>query len=286
MKLLREKKLHPGLQLILKLLLTTVALVIVLHNTDLVETWRWLQVVPGWIIFIALFLYNISQIVSAWRLALFFSTQGISISFYQNLKLYYQGMFYNLFLPGGIGGDGYKVFTLRQKQGTPVLKSVGALMGDRVNGAVTLAALALALVTISVQYTNLWLLSLGLVGTVLIFVLSNIIVRNFFSSLRASWVPALPYSVAVQVIQLMAATILFGSLNIPSTDIPQYCAVFLISSLFAAIPFTLGGVGAREFVFVMSAEYTTISPEKAIAFSLIFFLLSVVSSLPGSLLKN
>jgi glycosyltransferase 2 family protein len=31
------------------------------------------------------------------------------------IQLYLLGIYYNLFLPGGIGGDGYKIYLLKQK---------------------------------------------------------------------------------------------------------------------------------------------------------------------------
>jgi hypothetical protein len=57
-----------------------------------------------WWLIPALLFFNISQLVSAYRLLQFYKIHQPAISYRFNLRLYYKGMFYNLFLPGGIGG--------------------------------------------------------------------------------------------------------------------------------------------------------------------------------------
>lgn len=58
-------------------------------------------------------MFNISKIISSIRLNRYFKDINLSLSQTYNLKLYYLGMFYNLFLPGGIGGDGYKIYIIK-----------------------------------------------------------------------------------------------------------------------------------------------------------------------------
>ena len=69
---------------------------------------------PGYI-FVAWLLFVFSKVFSAFRLNALFKAISIQISERANLKLYLLGMFYNLFLPGGIGGDGYKLLVLKRK---------------------------------------------------------------------------------------------------------------------------------------------------------------------------
>jgi uncharacterized protein (TIRG00374 family) len=66
-------------------------------------------------LFLAFIAFVISQLISSSRLNTFFKGIGLKISETYNFKIYLLGMFYNLFLPGGIGGDGYKIFLLRKK---------------------------------------------------------------------------------------------------------------------------------------------------------------------------
>lgn len=59
--------------------------------------------------------------------------------------------------------------------------------------------------------------------------------------------------------------------------------LFLISSLVSIIPFTVGGIGAREMAFVIGANLIGSKPEVCVALSLIFYFISAVVSLSGAL---
>ena len=85
----------------------------------------------------ALLFFNISQFISAYRLLQFYKIHQPGISYRFNLRLYYKGMFYNLFLPGGIGGDAYKIIALKNSANTYKQLTTATLL-DRVNGLVIL----------------------------------------------------------------------------------------------------------------------------------------------------
>ncbi|MEP0712640.1 MAG: lysylphosphatidylglycerol synthase domain-containing protein, partial [Algoriphagus sp.] len=57
-----------------------------------------------------------------------------------------------------------------------------------------------------------------------------------------------------------------------------------LSSIVAVLPLTIGGVGARELVFVYAHTYAGIDEATAVAFSLIFFLITAMVSLTGSMI--
>ncbi len=69
------------------------------------------------------------------------------------------------------------------------------------------------------------------------------------------------------------------------TQILEYQFVFLLSSVVAVLPLTIGGVGARELVFIWSHDYMGIDKNAAVAFSLLFFLITALVSLSGIFLK-
>jgi uncharacterized membrane protein YbhN (UPF0104 family) len=62
--------------------------------------------------------------------------------------------------------------------------------------------------------------------------------------------------------------------------------VFLLSSIVAVLPLTIGGVGARELVFVYAHEYAGIDEATAVAFSLIFFIITAAVSLVGATIRT
>ena len=65
------------------------------------------------------------------------------------------------------------------------------------------------------------------------------------------------------------------------TDISEYLFLFFFSAIATALPITIGGVGAREMVFLLGAKFLHLNNELSIALSLMFFLLSAIVSLGG-----
>src|SRR5690606_18716449 len=87
-----------------------------------------------WLFVPALLFFALSQLISSFRLLNFFKNIELPISVKHNIILYVQGMFYNIFLPGGIGGDGYKILTLRNQYNTASKQIFSAVFFDRLSG--------------------------------------------------------------------------------------------------------------------------------------------------------
>ena len=101
-----------ALPLLAKLAFMAGALWLVARHLDLPALARTLRHArPGWLV-VAVALFVASKLIASVRLNRFFQAIDLNISESYNLRLYWLGMFYNLFLPGGIGGDGYKVYLL------------------------------------------------------------------------------------------------------------------------------------------------------------------------------
>ena len=104
-----SESVRKKLKALLQLLISAGLIAFVLQQVDLSQA-KALLLHPErlpWL-FAALLLFNASKIASAFRLNVYQRHGGVSLSESENLRLYYTGMFLNLFLPGGIGGDGYK----------------------------------------------------------------------------------------------------------------------------------------------------------------------------------
>ena len=271
-----------------KLLLTGLALYLVFRKIDIPQLWEitktihWLWLIP------AVFLFAASKVSTAFRLNLYFKNIGLQISEGQNWRLYLIGMFYNLFLPGGIGGDGYKVYLLNREFKIPVKKLLQAVLLDRLGGLIAIVFLLFGLflvVDIQLDFleTVYWnsLMVAGLVGTIPVFWLAQ---KLFFRDFLPSFWPANGWSFAGQIAQLVCAWLILKSLGI-TENILAYQLVFLLSSIVAVLPLTIGGVGARELVFVYAHTYAGIQETAAVAFSLIFFLISAGVSLVGAFVK-
>lgn len=276
------------LKTVLKLLLTGLALYLVFRKIDtaqllqLTKSIHWLWLIPAVIFFV------LSKVFTAFRLNLYFKNIGIYLSESQNWELYLIGMFYNLFLPGGIGGDGYKVYLLNKEFKTPVKKLIQSALLDRLGGLVAIVLLLFGLflmVDIQVDFfeSQLWngLMIAGLGLTIPAFWLAQ---KLFFRDFLPSFWPANAWSFAGQIAQLVCAWFILMALGIDD-NILAYQLVFLLSSIVAVLPLTIGGVGARELVFVYAHTYAGIEETAAVAFSLLFFLISAAVSLGGAFLK-
>lgn len=276
------------LKTILKLLLTGLALYLVFRKIDtgqlfqLTKSIHWFWLIPA----VALFI--LSKVATAIRLNRYFENIGIHLSERQNWKLYLIGMFYNLFLPGGIGGDGYKVYLLNKEFKTPVKKLVQAVLLDRLGGLVAIVFLLFGLflvvkVDLAFLESSVWngLMMAGLILTIPAFWMAQ---KLLFKDFLPSFWSANLWSFAGQVAQLICAWFILRSLGI-NENILAYQLVFLLSSIVAVLPLTIGGVGARELVFVYAHTYAGIEETAAVAFSLIFFLISAGVSLAGAFIN-
>ena len=113
--LLENHNTKKTVKLLIQLGLTVLAIYLLLSKVNAHDILTAFQSSNIYYLLLAFIAFNISKIISAIRLNQFFMDIGLKLSQSYNLSLYYLGMFYNLFLPGGIGGDGYKVYLLNKK---------------------------------------------------------------------------------------------------------------------------------------------------------------------------
>ncbi|SFT74638.1 hypothetical protein SAMN04489724_1987 [Algoriphagus locisalis] len=283
-----ERSLKKKLTTALKLVLTGLALFLVFRKIDTEQLWQitktihWLWLVP------AVFTFVLSKLFTAFRLNLYFKNIGLIISEKLNIKLYLIGMFYNLFLPGGIGGDGYKVYLLNKHYQTFVKSLVKASLLDRLGGLVAIVFLLLVLiipVNLTLPFASQipWELMVG-IAALLVFPAFWLIQKLLFKAFLPSFWKANAWSMAGQLAQLVCAWFILKSLGVTENFL-AYQLVFLLSSIVAVLPLTIGGVGARELVFVYAHTYAGIDEAIAVAFSLIFFLITALVSLTGSMIS-
>lgn len=276
------------LKTFLKLILTGLALYLVFLKIDtqqlfeLVKTIQWAWLIPAILFFV------LSKVATAVRLNQYFKNIGLFLSEKLNFRLYLVGMFYNLFLPGGIGGDGYKVYLLHKQFKTSVKKLLQAALLDRLGGLVAIVFLLFGLfliveVKLDFLETSLWNL-LMIVGLMLTIPGFWLVQKFLFRDFLPSFWSANAWSFAGQIAQLICAWFILMALGI-NEKILAYQLVFLLSSIVAVLPLTIGGVGARELVFVYAHQYAGIEETAAVAFSLIFFLITAGVSLVGAFVK-
>jgi len=251
---------------------------VVLYKINISELLQIVRAGNLFYLLIALILFILSKIISSLRLNYYLKAIGIHISEKLNLQLYWLGMYYNLFLPGGIGGDGYKIYLLQKKFGTGSRKIFSAIFLDRVTGMLALFVLLVMLsyclpLPLVCRYVVWMLIPASIIAC-------YILIRWLFPDFVSIFNRTNRLSFGVQFSQLMATFFILLALH-NGENTAAYLFIFLISSIIAIIPFTIGGIGSREFTFLYGAQWLHLNINTSIAVSLIFFLITAIVSFCG-----
>jgi len=278
MKSIKKIFLNRFVKLIVKLAITAAALYFVFTKIKFADVFDLLATSNILLLGIALILFAISKLIAAYRLNIFFRKIQVNISSAYNIKLYLLGMFYNLFLPGGIGGDAYKIYLLNKRFEVKTGKIFWAILLDRVVGILALFCL-MVLFSYKISYPEMykyftWLLiPLGILSF-------YIFIRKLFNHFTKIIFKTLFYSFFVQLFQLICAAFILMAIGINQDFIP-YLFVFLVSSIVAALPITIGGLGAREITFLYGSELMGLNIDISIALSLMFYIITAIVSFIG-----
>lgn len=265
-------------KLALKILVTAACLFYVTQKIDFSKTFNALYHARPFWLFAAVLAFVASKMLASLRLNIYFTNIKIYLSSRKNMQLYWLGMFYNLFLPGSIGGDAYKVVRLTREYEVPYRLTASAVLLDRLSG---LAALGfLAAVTwaglFRGAYYSFWVLT----GAVVCFPLYYLAVWKLFPKFLPGFWPTLFWGFAVQILQVISMWCVLESLGVQA-QLGEYILIFLVSSVFAVLPFTIGGLGARELIFVWGASIFLLDNNISVTASLLFYLVTIISSLFG-----
>jgi uncharacterized membrane protein YbhN (UPF0104 family) len=262
-------------KLFLKLAVTTAALYYVFHKIDVKELWQTAQQSNVLLLLASLAMFVASKAVSSVRLNRYIKSVGINLTELYNLKLYLLGMYYNLFLPGGIGGDGYKIYLLNKKYDVKTSKIFWAVMLDRVIGVLALFCMAVLLsyfIVYPIIYKYFtWILIPLSIGV------SYWVYKRFFKDFAKIFFKTNLQSLWVQILQTLSALLILYSLKVYDHTM-EYLFVFLISSIVAVLPLTIGGLGSREITFAFCAQFLGLNETHAVTLSFLFYAITVFSS--------
>lgn len=275
-----NKKFKERLILVLKVVLSLTAIIYVFKKISLADITDVIKSARILFLGLAFLLFIISKVMAAFRTLLILNRYGIPISRWDNLKLYWTGMFYNLFLPGGIGGDVYKTVVINKMHSNGIKISAGSVLMDRIGGVTALAVLALLFIPFTslydqygwVTFAGVPLAIIGFIGIILV----------FMPRLKGIAGKLLGWSFLVQIFQVLAVLLILWAFNIKN-DQPAYLFIFLVSSVAAMLPISVGGIGIRELVFLSISNYLFLDQKVAVAVSLTFYLITVFASLLGAI---
>ncbi|MDA9750292.1 flippase-like domain-containing protein [Flavobacteriales bacterium] len=229
-------------------------------------------------ILFASIVYFLSQIISSERLWFILKENNLIISSKENIKLYMVGIFYNFFIPGGVGGDAYKGVLMNKKFQWSLKKIYKLLILDRLIGF----GVILCLITVfsgfilDLEFISEFNFVLAPLYALLFFV-GRVLVQKIFNN-EIVYTKAFFISHIIQILQFGSIVLILFSLGVTNNYF-TFLYIFLISSVLSI--FSFGGIGIREYVFFTLASNTAVGPDIATSVGLIFTFSALISSVPG-----
>jgi uncharacterized membrane protein YbhN (UPF0104 family) len=282
-----EEEIHPKTlkdklwnitKTVLKFAVTAVLLYFVFRRVPFASVKYRLLNANYWWMGAALLSFFLSMIASSWRLRSFFNSIGLRLDPRFNFRLYMLGLFYNFLLPGGIGGDGYKIYILKKNYKLPGKKVFWAIMFDRLSGLWAIGLITVVLIFLIPQIDVHIGIPLG------IFVAASavyyFVAYKFFREYTRYFFAGHAKAVLVQTLQVLAIVFILIGQNFDGKFSP-YLLSFLISALATIIPISVGGAGIRETVFTQLTKVFPMDETLAVFLPGSFYVISLLVALFG-----
>lgn len=271
-------KLKKSLLTALKIGISLILMIWVLSKLDWTQIGMMFREVNVFYFFLSIIAFVLSQLVAVFRFNLFVRNIGIRISFWTNSQLYLLGMFYNFFIPGGIGGDAYKVYLL-SKAYKKSLKTLGKIVFlDRFIGLLAIAfGIVFLIMFIEIPFPEYlkWIAVIGgFIGILIVLKLTN----KFFHTHKKRIHLGFLYSIVSQIFQLLCVWLIMQSFGIEGNTI-IYLTMFLVSSILSIVSFA--GIGIREAVFYYGAHWFNFNEDVSTIIALSFSLMTMAVSFFG-----
>ncbi|PSB40950.1 lysylphosphatidylglycerol synthetase [Cyanosarcina cf. burmensis CCALA 770] len=296
---------------LIKVTVSAGVLSLVLTRMDFDQVWVQFQYLsPSFIIFALLF-YTGCQLLSCWRWQVVLWSSGHSAPMSNLLSSYFAGMFLNIFLPGALGGDVYRVYRVAQSTKDSEVALVSVFL-ERFTGLAALSGLAVVGLVPAFKLIGRWDILLlfaacvgSLVGAVLLiaspklliwaepwlikFRLSNVAARfakiqillRTFAQHRQALLLSMGLSLLLQLAIVYYHYLVAHQLKIPISylELLVFIPIIVVVTL---LPISLGGIGLKEGLWAYLFSRIGLSVEQALLLSLTITVLGWMLSLPGA----
>lgn len=276
----------------------------IIANTDMKQCWDAAKHISYLDVAIVFCLFWVLQVFVTKRWSAVLDTQKHHFTFSELFRPVFIGYLFNQGLPSSIGGDVYRVIAL--KDYISWASSFSSILFERLLGFLCFGIIISIMTIIEWQKVCstelLWpiLTSLSLFfGVFSVVVILVKIPQRWteklpfadkiapFISLTQTvfkdpqhFLQAFGYSFCVSLTGVGAAFMLANGMDVV-IDFQTSLMVFPVVFVIASLPISIGGWGLREGVVVVTLGVYGISHEQALAFSLIYGVLQLLSSLPG-----
>ena len=300
------------LKILVRIVVGVGVLAFLLVKADVGRLWDTLREAKLSYLFAALGAIFGGLFVSAYRWKAYLEALEMRLPYMTLFRLYYVGVFFNAFLPTGIGGDAYKALRLgRDKESmAPAFASVFL---DRFAGVVAMAGIGLvssAYVLASGDERRrvpliALLISLAIMGAAATLLLGGerllgrgrIVkhegiggrIRRAMRSIHAAGrhpdAAARGYlsGVVFQGLVFAYHVLIAKALGITGVPIPIFASIVVISSMATMIPLSPNGLGFREGAYIWALGRFGVDHDLALAFALLILAAVLLTSLVGGL---
>jgi len=212
------------------------------------------------------------------------------------LRIFFVSTFLGTFLPGSVGGDAVRAWSL-SRVGVTAHESLASVLMDRLLGVIAVFLMAGAGLLFAPDMLGEKAVVAGLVAAAVVCAAaltlafnSRIAARyrlfaalNAYRGHRGELVGVLMASIGVQILRILQAWMLGLSLGI-SIGVAAYFAFIPIILLVMLLPITFNGIGTSQAAFVWAFARAGVAWAPAFALSVLFVALGIVGNLPGGLL--
>jgi len=287
----------------------------IFSKIDLVHLWDILRDASPWYFVAAIAVYFFIQGLSAYRWYLLLKPLDIRLPYTKLLSFTLMGMFFNNFMPTGIGGDVFRIYYLR-KETRRLSPATASVFFDRDLGMAALLIVAtLAAIFAGTTFKGVWLAPIfGLVAVA--FAAANLAlfyrptydllhrllmlfrmkeadkrVEHLFESVnsyRGQWA-LIAVTIAISLIVQIGCSVV----NILAADAIgletrggwiNYLVFIPAIGLITMIPVSVNGMGWREFSYLVLFGSVGASEAQATALAFLWLGVLVITSLPGGII--
>ena len=292
---------------LLKVLVSGGLIVWLLNKIDITKVWAVIQHLHAGILALVLAFIWLTLFAIAKRWQLIVMLGGIHVPLPSLTNATFIGAFFNQFLPSSVGGDFFRILAVR-RHGVSLTEAVTGVFMDRLFGFISLGILCALVVPSEGQLlidsdlkwpflaTMFLLLSVLGGGSLLLLIpkawYAYTLIRPFSSLIdmtrRAFSQKILFFSILLgslisSIFLISGLQVLMIAFNIPLTW-GQGVVIIPVVLLLTSLPISFAGWGLREGAMMMALGIYGVPQETALALSLVYGMLHLVSGLPGLVL--